>query len=136
LISAQNPDLPSSIHLSETQLITISGRLYRFMTHEFISPKGRYHNDNGHMADNLALCDWAFESQIKLCIVRDHFEHYLGGSWSFVIVIYRLVYELLSLSYYYTFVWYLMKCVLECDLDWIYDEMCTWILSCPVATGG
>jgi hypothetical protein len=50
------------------------------MMHEFISPKGRYHNDSGHMADNPALCDWASESQSKLRIVRDHFEHYLGVS--------------------------------------------------------
>jgi hypothetical protein len=48
------------------------------MMHEFITPKGRYHSDNGHMADNAALCDWAGESQGKLRIVHDHFEHYLG----------------------------------------------------------
>jgi hypothetical protein len=50
------------------------------MIHEFISPKGRYQNDSGHMADIVALCDWAGESQSKLCIVRDHFKHYLGES--------------------------------------------------------
>jgi hypothetical protein len=50
------------------------------MIHEFISPKGRYQNDSGHMADIVALCDWAGESQSKLCIVRDHFKHYLGVS--------------------------------------------------------
>jgi hypothetical protein len=48
------------------------------MMHEFISPKGRYHPDNGHMADNAALRDWASESQDKLRIVHTHFEHYLG----------------------------------------------------------
>jgi hypothetical protein len=48
------------------------------MMHEFISPKGRYHPDNGHMADNAALCHWAGESQDKLRIVHKHFEHYLG----------------------------------------------------------
>jgi hypothetical protein len=48
------------------------------MMHEFISPKGRYHLDNGHMADNVALCDWAGESQDKMRIVHQHFEHYLG----------------------------------------------------------
>jgi hypothetical protein len=50
------------------------------MMHEFISPKGRYHNDSDHIADNPALCDWTCESQTKLCIVRDYFEHYLGVS--------------------------------------------------------
>jgi hypothetical protein len=48
------------------------------MMHEFISPKGSYHQDSGHMADNPALCDWVGESQIKLRIVKEHFEHYLA----------------------------------------------------------
>jgi hypothetical protein len=48
------------------------------MMHEFISHKGMYHPDNGHMADNVALCNWAGESQDKMCIVHKHFEHYLG----------------------------------------------------------
>jgi hypothetical protein len=48
------------------------------MMHEFISPKGRYHQDSGHMTDNHVLCDWAGESQSKLCIVKEHFEHYLA----------------------------------------------------------
>jgi hypothetical protein len=74
LIFAQNPDLPS-IHLPETQLITIFEILSDFMMHEFISPKGRYHADNGHMADNATLCDWVGESQEKLHIVRQYFEH-------------------------------------------------------------
>jgi hypothetical protein len=64
----------------EAQLITILEKLCCFMLHEFISLKGRYHNDSGHMADKLALCDWSSESQSKLCIVRDHFKHYLGVS--------------------------------------------------------
>jgi hypothetical protein len=42
----------------DDKLITISERLCRFMMHEFILPKGRYHQDSGDMADNLALCDW------------------------------------------------------------------------------
>jgi hypothetical protein len=29
------------------------------------------------MADNPALCDWASESQSKLHIEKEHFEHYL-----------------------------------------------------------
>jgi hypothetical protein len=48
------------------------------MMHEFISPKGRYHPDNGHMTDNVALCDWVGESQDKPRIIHDYFEHYLG----------------------------------------------------------
>jgi hypothetical protein len=48
------------------------------MMHDFITPKGRYRQDNDHMADNSALCDWASESQDKLCIVHQHFKHYLG----------------------------------------------------------
>jgi hypothetical protein len=48
------------------------------MMHEFISPKGRYHPNNGHMADNATLCDLVDESQDKLCIVHKHFKHYLG----------------------------------------------------------
>jgi hypothetical protein len=48
------------------------------MMHEFMSHKGRYHPDNGHMADNAVLCHWAGESQDKLRIVHKHFEHYLG----------------------------------------------------------
>jgi hypothetical protein len=47
------------------------------MMHEFMSPKGRYHQDSGLMADNSALCDWAGESQSKLRIVKEYFEHYL-----------------------------------------------------------
>jgi hypothetical protein len=78
LISAQNHDPSSNDHLPETKLITISERLCRFMMHEFISPKGRYHEDGGHIADNPALCDWAGESQNKLHIVKEHFEHYLA----------------------------------------------------------
>jgi hypothetical protein len=77
LIFAKNPD-PSGIHLSEEQLITISERLCRFMMREFISPKGRYHPDNGHRADNAALCDWASESPDKLFIIHKDFDHYLG----------------------------------------------------------
>jgi hypothetical protein len=45
---------------------------------EFTSPKGRYHRDSGHMADNPALCDWSIESQSKLRIVKEHFKHYLA----------------------------------------------------------
>jgi hypothetical protein len=78
--------------------------------------KVRYHADNGHMADNAALCDWAGESQDKLRIVRQHFEQYLGV-WTSVMDIYRLVYEIWSLSYCYLFVWCLMKCAPECDFD-------------------
>jgi hypothetical protein len=48
------------------------------MKHDIISPKGRYHPDNGHMADNAALCDWVGESQDKLCIVWQYFKNYLG----------------------------------------------------------
>jgi hypothetical protein len=47
------------------------------MMHEFISHKGKYHPHHGHMADNAALCDEAGVSQDKLCIVHDHFEHYI-----------------------------------------------------------
>jgi hypothetical protein len=47
------------------------------MMHE-ISLKGSYHPDNGHMADNTALCDWAVETQDKLRIVHKYFKHYLG----------------------------------------------------------
>jgi hypothetical protein len=102
LIFAQNQD-PPRIHLLEDQLITISKILCRFTIHEFISPKCRYHPDIGNMADNAALCDWASESQDNLRIVYKHFEHYLVVLTS-LMVIYRLVYELLSLSYCYTFV--------------------------------
>jgi hypothetical protein len=134
LISALNPDPSSNDHLPDTELITISEILCRFMMHEFISPKGRYHQDSGHIADNPALCDYASESQSKLHIVKEYFEYYLAV-WTYVMVIYRLVYELLSLSYCYIFVWCLMKCVTEYDLDWISDEMCAWILSCPAVMG-
>jgi hypothetical protein len=48
------------------------------MMREFISPKGRYHQDSGHIDDNPALCDWVGESQSKLHIVREYFEHYLA----------------------------------------------------------
>jgi hypothetical protein len=78
LISAQNPDLSSNDHLSDTELITILERLCGFMMHEFMSPKGRHHQDSGDMANNPALCDWAGESQSKLRIVKEHFEHYLA----------------------------------------------------------
>jgi hypothetical protein len=47
------------------------------MMHEFISPKDRYHQDSGHIADNPALCDCADESRSKPRIVKEHFEHYL-----------------------------------------------------------
>jgi hypothetical protein len=47
------------------------------MMHEFISPNHRYHQEGGHIADNPALCDWAGESQSKLRIVKEHFEHYV-----------------------------------------------------------
>jgi hypothetical protein len=55
------------------------------------------------MADNAALYDWVSESQNKLRIVHKHFNHYLGVCTS-VIAIYRLVYELLLLSYCYKIV--------------------------------
>jgi hypothetical protein len=77
LIFAQKPD-PPSIHLSDEQIFTITARFCRFMMHEFISPKGKYHPHQGHMADNAALCDWAGESQDKLHIVHKHFKHYQG----------------------------------------------------------
>jgi hypothetical protein len=47
------------------------------MMHELISSKGGYHQDGGHIADNLAICDCVSESQSKLLIVKEHFEHYL-----------------------------------------------------------
>jgi hypothetical protein len=135
LISAQNPNRSSNNHLTDDKLITISEILCCFMIHESILPKGRYYQDSGHMVDNPGLCDWFGESQSMLRIVKEHFKNYVVV-WTSVMVIYRLVYELLSLSYCYTFVWCLMKCVPECDLDWIFDEMCAWILSCPTATSG
>jgi hypothetical protein len=90
LIFAQNRD-PSSIPILEQQLIAISKRLCRFMMHHFISPKGLYQQKPGHMVDNVVLCDWAGEGQDKLCIVHEHFLHYLKYS--------RLVYELLLYIY-------------------------------------
>jgi hypothetical protein len=48
------------------------------MMHEFISPKDMYHQDSGNMADNPTLCDWSGESQSKLHIVKEYFEHYLA----------------------------------------------------------
>jgi hypothetical protein len=136
LISVQNPNPPlRNNHLTVDKLITILERLCHFMMHEFILPKDMYHQDSGNMADNPTLCDWSGESQSKLHIVKEYSEHYLAV-WTSVMVIYRLVYELLSLSYCYTFAWCLMKCVPECDLDWISDEMCAWILSCPTVAGG
>jgi hypothetical protein len=70
---------PLSIHISEEQLLTISKRLCRFMMHEFISPKVLYQQPS-HMGDNTALCDWTGIGQDKLCIVHDHFLHYLKYS--------------------------------------------------------
>jgi hypothetical protein len=67
-------------------------------------------------ANNLAQCDLCGELQSKLSIVKEHYEHYLALLTS-IIVIYRLVYQLLSLSYCYTFVCCLMKCVPKYDLD-------------------
>jgi hypothetical protein len=55
------------------------------------------------MADNAALSDWDCVSQDKLRIVHKYFDHYLGV-WTSIIAIYILVYELLLLSYCYTFV--------------------------------
>jgi hypothetical protein len=46
------------------------------MMHQFISLKGLYHQP-GHVASNSNLCDWAGTGQAKLCIVHDHFQHYL-----------------------------------------------------------
>jgi hypothetical protein len=60
------------MHLPENQLITISEM------HEIISPRGRYHAYNGHMASNSALCGWGSEPQDKLCIVHQDFELYLS----------------------------------------------------------
>jgi hypothetical protein len=78
MISAQNPDPSSNNHLSDTDLITISERFSCSMMHEFISSKGRYHQDSDHIADNPTLYNWAGESQSKLRIVKEHFEHYLA----------------------------------------------------------
>jgi hypothetical protein len=77
LIFAQNPDPSSNDHLLDIELAKISERHCHFMMHEFIPPKGIYHQDSGRMANNPALCDWASESQSKLRIVKEHFEHYL-----------------------------------------------------------
>jgi hypothetical protein len=134
LIYAQIPDPSSNNHLMGDKLITISERHCRFMMHEIISSKGRYHQDSGHMEGNPTLCDWSSESHSKLRILKEHFEHYVA-IWTSVMVTNRLVYELLSLSYCYTFIWCLMRCVPKCDLDWLSDEMCAWILSYPIATG-
>jgi hypothetical protein len=53
-------------------------RLCRFMMHQFISPKGLYHQP-GHMANNAALYDWVGIGQNKLHIVHNHFLHYLNS---------------------------------------------------------
>jgi hypothetical protein len=110
LIFAQNQD-PSSIHLREEQLITISKRLCCFMMHEFILPKGRYHPDNCHMADNASLWHWVGESQDKLRIVHKHFEHYLSV-WTSVMVIYGV--------WTFVIVILLYICVM-------FNKMCAWI---------
>jgi hypothetical protein len=48
------------------------------MMSHFISPEGLYHQ-HAHMAENVDLCDWARTRQEKMCIVHDHFEHYLNS---------------------------------------------------------
>jgi hypothetical protein len=50
------------------------------MMHHLISPKALYQQKPSHMADNVALCDWACEGQDKLCIVHEYFLHYLQYS--------------------------------------------------------
>jgi hypothetical protein len=78
-IFGQNHD-PTSIHISEQQLITIFERLYCFMMHQFILPKGLYQQNLGLLSDNAALCNWAGEGQDMLRIVHEHFLHYLKYS--------------------------------------------------------
>jgi hypothetical protein len=81
------------------------------MMHEFISPKGRYHPDNSHMADNAALCHCIGESQDKLRIVHKHFEHYLGA-WTSIMVIYGVRTSVIVILLYI--------CVM-------FIEMCAWM---------
>jgi hypothetical protein len=73
---------------------------------------------------HIAYCSWPLRALPQSML----------DVWNSVIVIDRLVYELLLLSYCYTCMWCLMKCVRECDLDWI-SKLCAWILSYPAATG-
>jgi hypothetical protein len=65
-----------SIHLWEQQLLAFPEILFCFIMHHFISCEGLYHRPS-HMAEYVDLCDWAGTGQDKLCIVYDHFEHYL-----------------------------------------------------------
>jgi hypothetical protein len=85
---------------------------------------GSYHKDR-YRTRIATYCSWPFPTVPRSML----------DVWTSIIVIYRLVYELLLLSYCYTFVWCLMKCVPEYNLDWIFDEMSAWILSCPAAIG-
>jgi hypothetical protein len=44
--------------MSDEELLTIPSRLCHFLMREYISPCGRFHIPDGHMAQFPVLCDY------------------------------------------------------------------------------
>jgi hypothetical protein len=45
-------------HMSDEELLSVPSRLYHFLMCEYISPCGRFHIPDDHMAQFPALCDY------------------------------------------------------------------------------
>jgi hypothetical protein len=69
----QDSIIPEKGHLSDQHLITISERIRHFMQREFISSCGRYHMQDGQMAQYTELCDYSREGHKKLREINEKF---------------------------------------------------------------
>jgi hypothetical protein len=69
----QDSIIPEKGHLSDEHLITISERICRFIQREFISSHGRYHMQDGQIAQYIEVCDYSSEGHKKLREINGKF---------------------------------------------------------------
>jgi hypothetical protein len=56
----------------------VLSRLCHFLIHEYISPRGRFHIPNGHMAQFPALCDYILQQRAQQAETNKKFKKIYG----------------------------------------------------------
>jgi hypothetical protein len=64
--------------MSNEELLTILSRLYHFLMHKYISPRGRFHITDGHMIQFLALCDYIEQGRAQQAKTHKKFKKIYG----------------------------------------------------------
>jgi hypothetical protein len=52
-------------HMMDEELMLVPSRLYHFLMHQYISPRGWFHIPDNHMAQFPVLCDYILEGRAQ-----------------------------------------------------------------------